>query len=509
MMKLRVSIGGFGAESNSFSVESPVAATRDAAFDQEVILKNRGKRTVIGGFLEVLEEAEVEVVPTLRVFWGATGVIAKESYEHYKSELLKRVRDAGKLDGVLLDLHGAMVAEDAPDGEGTLLKELREIVGKETTIIAVLDLHGNITDLKVNMANALLGYKTNPHIDLYERGKDAAKLLIATLKGEVNPLMRLKRLPMLGPNLGMSTWSYKDEEEENLPFARIMKKVRDLERQSGVLDISVFIGFPYSDIPECVTSVLAVSNNDPNLAHRIVDEVAEMVWEARHEFIDVRPLIPVDEAVEMAMKATEGPIILVDVADNSGGGAPCDNTVILGALLRKGAEDAVVPLRDPEAVALAFSSGVGSMIELEVGGKIDRRFYKPVKVKARVKTLFDGVYTIRGPYHGGYRTKGALLPKEAWRRVNVGRTALLEVDGIEIIVSEGKVGMEQDYYKAVGVDPSQRKIVVVKAHQAHRASFENIAKRIIEVDTPGSTSPSYKGLAFKNIPRPVFPLDPI
>jgi microcystin degradation protein MlrC len=183
--------------------------------------------------------------------------------------------------------------------------------------------------------------------------------------------------------------------------------------------------------------------------------------------------------------------------------------VILEALLRKGAEDAVVAIRDPQAVLEAFSSGVGSTIEIEVGGKIDRRFCRPVKVKARVKTLFDGRYIIRGPHHGGHMTRDHVLPREAWREADVGRTAVLDVDGLEIIISEGRVGMEQDYYKAAGIDPAQRKIVAVKSHQAHRASFERIAYRIIEVDTPGSTSPSYRGLTFKNVPRPVFPLDPI
>lgn len=506
---MRIVIGGFGAESNSFDIESPVKNVREIAYGEDLIIKNLGKRTVIGGFLEVLGRVNAEVVPTLRVFWGATGIIAKESYESYKAELLKRIEEAGRLDGVLLDLHGAMVTEEAPDGEGVLLKEVRDVVGEDTLMMAVLDIHGNITDLKVEMADALLGYKTNPHIDLYERGKKVAELLIATLRGEVKPLMRLKRLPMLGPNLGMSTWSYNPEEERNLPFAKIMKRVTELEKQPGILDISVFIGFPWADVPEALTSVLTISDGDPRKAEEMAEKIAEMVWDARHEFLRVRPLIPVDEAVDRAIEAPEGPIILVDVADNSGGGAPCDNTVILEALLRKGAEDAVVPLRDPEAVALAIAAGVGETIELEVGGKIDRRFYKPVRVKARVKGIFDGKYIIRGPHHGGYMARGPVLPKEAWKRVDVGKTALLEVDGIEIIVSEGRVGMEQDYYKAAGVDPAQRKIVVVKSHQAHRASFESIAKEIIEVDTPGAVSPSYKGLTFKNIPRPVFPLDAI
>jgi microcystin degradation protein MlrC len=506
---LRIAVGGFGAESNAFSVESPVRISREPVCGRDLILRNEGKKTVIGGFLDILKEAGADVLPTLRVFWGATGIVAKRDYEHFKTEMVETIRRAGKVDGVLLGLHGAMLAEDVPDAEGVLLREIRGVVSDKVPIMAVLDLHGNITDLKVQMADALLGYKTNPHVDLYERARKTAQLLLAVLRGEKKPAMRLKRLPMLGPNLGMSTWAHRPEDEERLPFSRIMRSVSALETQPGMLDISVFVGFPYADIPECLTSVLAISDGEPRLAQEMAERVAKMVWERRHEFVDLRPLVPVDDAVERAMNAPRGPVILVDVADNSGGGAPCDNTVILEALIRKDAEGAVVPIRDPEAVALAMASGVGSLLELEVGGKIDKRFYKPVRVKARLKALFDGRYVIRGPHHGGYMTREMLLPKDAWRSADVGKTALLEAEGVEIIVSEGRVGMEQDYYKAAGVDPAQRKIVVVKSAQAHRASFESIAKLIIEVDTPGSVSPSYRGLTFKNIPRPVFPLDPI
>ena len=490
-------------------MESPVSAVREAVSGRELISKNEGKKTVIGGFLGVLSEEGADLIPTLSVSWGATGIIAKEVYERFKVKMLERIKRAGRLDGVLLALHGAMSSERAPDGEGSLLKDIREVVGEEIPIMAVLDMHGNISDLKVQMADALIGYRTNPHVDLYERGQKAARLLLSTLKGEAEPVMRLKRLPMLGPNLGMSTWAYRPEDEERLPFSRIMRRVSVLERQQGMLDISVFIGFAYADVPDCLTSIIAVSDGDPGLAQEMAGRVAEMVWENRIEFMNIRPLISVEEAVERAMRAQKGPVVLVDVADNSGGGAPCDNTEILDVLLQKGAEDAVVPLRDPDAVASAMAAGVGSLLEIEVGGKIDKRFYKPIRVKARVKTLFDGKYIVRGPHHGGYETREALLPKEAWKSVDVGTGALLEADGIEIIVSEGRVGMEQYYYKAAGVDPAERKIVVVKSHQAHRASFERIAKHIIEVDTHGSTSPSYKGLTFKNIPRPVFPLDPM
>jgi microcystin degradation protein MlrC len=505
----RIAVGRFGAESNAFSAESPVNELVEALFDRDLLINSVGKKTVLGGFIDVLKNARVELVPTISAYWGTTGVIGRDSFEFYKSELCKRIAQSGRLDGIFLDMHGAMVAEGAPDAEGILLKEIREMVDNGTPIVCVLDLHGNITDLKTVSATAILGYRSNPHIDLYERGRKAAKIMLEILKKKVKPVMRIKRLPMLGPNLGMSTWSYNRSEARRLPFARIMRRVSKLEKTKGILDISVFIGFPYSDIPGCLTTVIALADNDPALAKKIADKVGDMVWSSRNEFLKIRPLVPVEEAVERAIQAKEGPVILVDVADNSGGGAPCDNTTILAELLRRNVKDAVVPLRDPEAVSAAISSGIGKQIEIELGGKIDKRFYKPVKVKAQVRLLYDGKYVIRGPHHGGSKIKGRLLPPEAWKIVDVGKTALLEVNGIEIIVSEGRVGMEQDYYKAAGIDPFQRKIIIVKSHQAHRASFESIAKQIIEVDTPGVTSPSYKGLTFKNIPRPIFPLDPI
>ncbi|MEM2905805.1 MAG: M81 family metallopeptidase [Candidatus Bathyarchaeia archaeon] len=505
----RVAIGGFGAESNAFSVEKPGDESASVTSGEKLLSAHRGRKTVLGGFLEVLDEAGVETVPTIRVFWGATGVIRRVSYERFKAELVESLRSAGRLDGVLLDLHGAMLAEGYPDAEGVLLKEVREVAGVGAPILCVLDIHGNVTDLKVQEANVLFGYRTNPHVDLYERGVKAARTLLAMLRREVKPVMRVKRLPMLGPNLGMSTWAFTAEAQERLPFNRIMRTVASLEKEPGMVDISVFIGFAHADMPQCVTTAVAVSDDDPALAQSMADRVAQMVWEAREEFVKLRPLIPVDEAVDRALKASRWPVILVDVADNSGGGAPCDNTVILEALLRKGVEDAVVPLRDPEAVAEAFAAGPGAILDLDVGGKVDGRFYKPVRIRATVKTLTDGRYVIRGPHHGGYPVREGLLPKEAWSLADVGRTALLKTDGVEVIVSEGRVGMERDYYKAAGVDPAERRIVVVKSAQAHRASFEGIAAEIIEVDTPGSCSSSYRGLAFKNVPRPIWPLDPL
>ena len=509
---LRIAVGGFGAESNAFSLEkgrhlsstSILDGTRpitDATLIEEdnLIPANRGKKTVIGGFIAGLESKPVNILPMPRFWWGATGIIAKGPYQLGKKRIVELVKEHASVDAILLDLHGAMQADGVEDAEGVLLKEVRAVVGKKSRIVCVVDLHANMTDLKMEMCDMILPYKTNPHIDLYERGSKAARLLLRMMSNEIHPAMHLERLPMLGNNLGMSTWASTPEAQSRLPMDSICKRAAELEERKGVLDLSVVVGFGQANIPQSVTSVLAITDADRELAREAAVEIATLVWKARDDFLAVRPLLPVDEAIDEALRTPDRPIILVDVGDNSGGGAPCDNTVILEALLRKQVRDAVVPLRDPEAVAKSFQAGVGATAMIQVGGKIDNRFYKPVAIKARIKILSDGIYTIRGPSHGGFGPMD--VTEDGGETANAGRMALLSTGMVDVIVSEGKVAMERDYYKAAGVDPSERKIVVVKSHQAHRASFEPIARRIIEVDTPGITSPLFRGLPLKNPPR--------
>ena len=234
MMKwenLRIAVGGFGAESNAFSLEkgrdllssaSILDATRpitDATLIEEdnLIPANRGKKTVIGGFIAGLEFKPVSILPMPRFWWGATGVIAKWPYERAKKRIVGLVKEYASVDATLLDLHGAMQAEGVEDAEGVLLKEIRAVVGKKSLIVCVVDLHANMTDLKMKMCDMILPYKTNPHIDLYERGSKAARLLLSMMSDEIHPTMHLERLPMLGNNLGMSTWASTPGAQSRLP----------------------------------------------------------------------------------------------------------------------------------------------------------------------------------------------------------------------------------------------------------------------------------------------------
>jgi microcystin degradation protein MlrC len=502
--KPRIVIGGLGAESNSFSLERPGQHDAEVMKESELISTNLDRQTVIGGFIEAFKSRPVNLLPLPRIWWGATGVIDRKSYNWAKNLILRRLGGYAKVDGVLLDLHGAMQAEGIEDAEGVLMKEVRAIIG-ETPLVCVVDSHANMTDLKLANADMILPYKTNPHIDLYARGLKAGELSLKIIDGKIHPTSHLERLPLLGNNLGMSTWASTAEVQSHLPMNGIVAKIAELETKEKVLDVSVIIGFGQANISQSVTSVLAITDADEELAKRVAIEIATLLWKARDDFLKIRPLVPVDEAIDEAVSDPGKPIVLVDVGDNSGGGAPCDNTVILEALLRNGVQDAVVPLRDPDAVARCFRAGVGATIRLQVGGKLDSRFYNPVRIKARVKTLGDGIYTIRGPSHEGFgpSAAGESAPLGALPHFgrNPSRMALLSTGAIDVIVSEGKTGMERDFYKAIGVDPAERKIVVVKSHQAHRASFEPIAKRIIEVDTPGITSPLFRGLTLRNPPK--------
>jgi ParB/RepB/Spo0J family partition protein len=508
--KLRVAIGSFGAESNALSLEIQGDGSAQVITSDCLIASQKGRGTVLAGFIDSLQEHGIEIVPLMRVFWRDGGVVESSSYESFKRKIIESVQQvAGNIDGILLDLHGAMISEMVVDAEGELLKEIRSIAGDEVPIISTMDLHANLTDLKFRASTAIFGYRTNPHIDLYERGRKAALTIVDVLAGRMPIFAHMKRVGMIGHNLGMSTWAHNKEIQKKLPFARIMRLVSEIERkEAGLIDISIFIGFPHSNIPESVVSIVVLTRSPDTDSRRIAEYLAKEMWDSRFQFLNLRPLFSVDEAVDQAMEAKRAPVILADVGDNSGGGASCDSTVILGAILKKKATHVVVPIRDPPAVMAAFRAGVGSTLTLQVGGKIDPRFSKPVEISGKVKILSSGEYFIRGPSDCGHDVQKGALPNR-WLQASVGRLAVVQVGSVEIILTEGRVGMERDFYKAAGIDPAERKIVVVKSQQAHRVSFESIAARIIEVDTPGVTSLHYSKEFYSGIPRQVFPLTEI
>ena len=445
-----------------------------------------GTKTGIGGYIDFCRETGAELIPTITAGAVPSGLVAAEAYQTLLQKLLDGIKAAGRIDGVLLCLHGAMVVEGLPDAEGDILAHVRKLVGPDVPVAATLDYHATVTDQMVAEANGLFGYNTYPHVDGYERAVEAARFVAALLDGEIRPTSYVVRPPLAPAVVPARTgWG---------PIKKLMAQAFDYEKRPGVINVSVYGGFVYSDIHDAGLAFLATTDDDPELAKKIAADLAAAAWGMRREF--VREVPPPDEAVRRAMAAAQGPVVLADVADNTGGGASGDGTEILRALLAQKAEGAVViTIPDPEAVAAAFAAGVGGAFDRLVGGKIDDGHGAPVRLNGRVRLLSDGRFVHYGPMGTGVVA-------------DVGRTAVIVSGGVEVIVNEKRFQpVDPEAARAVGIDPAKRKIVVLKSAVHYRASYEPLAAEIIEVDGPGLASPNLDRFEFKHIRRPVFPLD--
>ncbi|MBI4607762.1 MAG: M81 family metallopeptidase [Candidatus Rokubacteria bacterium] len=478
-------------ETNTFSnlpTDRAQFEARDLHYGGEILEVFRVTGTCLGGMIEVAEKHGVALVPSVAAAASPAGRVTREIYTHLKERLVADLRAAGPLDGILLDLHGAMVPEGLDDGEGDLLKAVRGVVGTRVPIAAPLDLHGNLSSDIVAHADFLVGYKTYPHVDMRERGAEAAERLIQIVQKKIRPVRALRKPPLLPPLGNMGTTKG--------PMRRLYDLADALEQDAKILSVSIFGGFPHADIPDAGLGIVVITDGDPALAEARADELQQVAWEHRHEF--VHHGLPVREAVATAL-ATEGkPVILADMADNTGGGAAGDGTEILRELLRIGARSAVVAcLWDPEAVRACVRAGVGNTLTLKIGGKVDDRHGAPLEVTGRVRTLSDGRFIHKGPMFRG-------LPGK------LGPTAVLDVNDVKVIlISHRWQTLDPEMLRFVGIDPRDEKIVVVKSTIHYRAAFEPIAKAIIEVDAPGLSSSNLARFNFTRVRRPIFPLDPL
>ncbi len=445
-------------------------------------------KTPVGGYIDSARKYGWELVPVISASAVPSGIVAGEAHELFLGKLLDGIRAAGDIDGVLLALHGAMVAEGAPDAEGDILARVRSLIGPGKPLVATLDYHATVSDQMVEQADGLFGYNTYPHVDGWERAVEASGFVKRMLDGEIRPVSVVVR-PDLAPGVvpARTGWG---------PIKALMEKAFAFEKEPGVLNVSVYGGFVYSDIHDAGLAFLATTDGDRDRARQIAQELADEAWRIRGEF--VTPMRPPAEAVQYAIAAPRGPVVLADVADNTGGGASGDGTEVLRALLEQNASDAVViTIPDPEAVDAAFKAGIGGAFDALVGGKIDDQHGAPVRVTGKVRLLSDGSFVHYGPMSTGLSA-------------SMGRTAVVVSGGVEIIINEHRFQpVDPEAARSVGVDPAKRKIVVLKSAVHYRASYEPIAAEIVEVDGPGLASPNLSRFEFKNIRRPVFPIDPI
>lgn len=511
-MTFRVAAAQIAHETNVFSsVPTDYAAfvASGLSIGAEAIIANRAEtNTEFGGFLRAATVQGFELLPILAVWATPSGKVTRDAAERLTRILTDGLREAladGPLDGVLLALHGAMVTEVDDDGDGAILQAVREIVGPDVPIVATLDLHANISPRMVELADILIGYETYPHIDMAERGEEAAATLARLMRGEIAPTAALRKPPMLPTSQRMTTG--------RMPMRALMDQARQMEEDPRVLNVTIAGGFPPGDNPDAGFGIVVTTDNDPGLAIALADELAAAAWSLRDGFLGgvasfahaaelIRELASGDDP-EMP---TSGPLVLVDIADNPWTGGPGDSAELVRFLFTEQvAGGAVALVRDPDVVQEAIAAGPGGRIVVELGGKTDRLHGDPLDVQAYVKLLSDGKYVNDGPMMAGLT-------------VDLGPTALLLCEPasgppappVEVLVTtRAETPIDLNVFRAHGIEPTRRQVLGLKGKGHFRAAFEPIARRVVLVEGPGITGADLSRLTFHNIRRPIWPLDPV
>lgn len=480
----RILIGGMSLESNSFS---PFVATLDNFRQGIYFVEGQAMLDYfepgtgeIRGFLDGLGPGDYQIIPTVASQAVSAGAMDRASYNWFLNRWLSAI-EAQRPAALLLALHGATLAEGSQDACGDLLAALRRAAGPDVFIGVALDMHANVTDRMLAAADVLYGFHTYPHVDQYATGLRVGQLARAWLEEGLSLSGALCRVPMLVTPGNQYTAAG--------PNAEIIAASRALESEPEVLAASVFQPQPWLDVREIGATALVITQGDGAGAERRARRLAQRMWEQRHAF-EVRLPGPA-EAVAAALREPHGPVVLSDLGDGAGGGAAGDSTVLLREFLRLAPEASgplMLTLTDPEAVAAAEAAGLGASLSMPVGGKLSRAHFQPVEITGQVAYLGRPVYK---PYHVV---------------TSMGRTALLTVSGIHLLITEKPIFVySPEVYQAVGLDPFQAHTVVVKSGAQFRQFWEGRARRIILVNTPGPTCNDLCSLPFRHLPHPIFP----
>jgi microcystin degradation protein MlrC len=407
------------------------------------------------------------------------GTTTAHAWQTLRDELLADLRAAGPVDMVLLGLHGAMVADGCDDCEGELLAAVRAMVGPGVVVGAELDPHHHLSDAMLRHADLLVSFKEYPHTDVLERAFELVDLCAATAEGRIRPQVGVADCHMI---------SIVHTSRE--PARGLVDRVQALEGHDGVLSISITHGFPWGDVADMGTQVFVYTDGDAAQARTLAQQLADELVGLRDALQPAQPGI--DAAIDQALAAPAGPVVMADGADNPGGGAAGDSTFILRRLLERGvAEAALGPLWDPQAVRIAFEAGVGAVLQLRLGGKTSALSGDPVDARCTVLALHEQM----------------VMSGLAGSKVALGDCALVQLDGVQVVlISRRNQAMGTDLFTQLGCDLATRRMVVVKSSQHFYASFSTVAKQIIYVAAPGSVTADLNSLPYRKLQRPKWPL---
>jgi len=486
----RVFVAGFWHETNTFSaVPADRAAFASFALHEGAAMHAAfaGTNTEIGGMIAAAAERGLELVPGF--FAGAlpSGPCRRGLFEGFLERLRDLARQAGAVDGVLLALHGAMVAEGHDEADAAIVAAVRAVVGPDCPIVATFDLHANLSPALVDASDILVGYRTNPHVDMAERGREAVLHLQRLIAGAGRPQAALVRLPLVSVSQTQVT--------ADAPMREVMAARDAVAAQPGVVTASVAVGYPYADVGQLGMSVLVYADR-AEAASAAAESVAALIWQARDRFVpEAKPVPEAIAEAERIKAAAAGPVILVDVADNIGGGAPGDGTAALAGLLVAGAQGAAVVLWDPEAARAAVALGEGAQFAGPVGARSDRLHGEPVRIAGPIVFARAVDYVREGPWMTGQHAK-------------LGAVARIDIGGVHVVLTETRVlPYDRAHLAVVGLPPEDLRMIVVKAAAGWRTPFEPIMAGRIYLDTPGVHAPNLARFTFHKRPRPLFPLE--
>jgi microcystin degradation protein MlrC len=487
-------------ETNTFSpIATPLTAFghgNGPAFGDAARARFIGTNTPMGAYLDLAQRERAQVVTPVAAEAWPSNKASRATFE----QLVRPLEDAVRAgcDAAFLDLHGAMVIEDCDDAQGEIVRRLRRIA-PALPIAVTLDYHTNLSAELVANATVITGYKTYPHVDMYEVGKLAGDILRHSLDGEIAPVMAWGWKPMLA--------SIMRHAPEDGPSGDIVRYAREAERSGKVLAATFLASFPHADTPNTGVSAIVVGDakrDGAAAAREVCDHMLAIAWERRAEYAFVAP--PLAESVARAKNlgatAPNGPVLLIDHCDNCGSGGAQDVMTVVAEILRQGLDDvAIAPIRDPASVAQMMVAGVGNEVTLELGGKTAMPAIglvgEPLEVRGRVFAITDGEFTITGPMYTGIRTF-------------LGRTAVLDTGKAQIVVTErSHEPMDLGVFTHCGIDPRRKRFVMLKSRIHYRAGFKAIASHIVECAGAGVTNADLSVYRYEKLRRPIWPLDPL
>ncbi|HEX3972592.1 MAG TPA: M81 family metallopeptidase [Stellaceae bacterium] len=493
---MRLLIAMMKHETNTFSpVPTPLARFGNAPgplYGEAAVTAYRGTGSGLGAYIELAEREAAEIVMPIAAGAPPSRPVDDDAFEHIAGKICEAVKQGG-LDGIMLDLHGAMVTDTYEDGEGELLRRIRAIDPK-TPIAVSLDMHTNLYDAIIDNATVVAGYRTYPHIDTYDTAKRAGEILLKAMRGEARPVMAWGNVAMLPHVMRQGS--------DDFPNKELQARCAAMTAE-GALSATLFVGFPHADIHNAGLSVVVVTDGDKALAEKLRDELLEQAWADREAFVykleALGDSLARAKAIE-APQAGEGPIVLLDHYDNCASGGTMDTTAVLAAIIREGIDNvAAFAIFDPEAAQQAIAAGIGAQVTLSIGGKMAMPQIPgespPLVVTGTVKTIVSGKFRNKGPSSRGVQ-------------MDMGPSVVIDTGKVEIaLISRHVEPSDLNCFYSLGIDPLQKRYVMLKSRVHWRAGLGAMAKAVVDLAGVGACTSDYSSLSFKNVRRPIFPLD--